>query len=140
MLSFACCADDASLAFQQKTRSSTHDRRNSLLSLVERSQLLTKSRLICSSHLLYLFPVLEKLKGRHGRDATLFRHFGNLVDVDLGKDNVLVFFGHLFKDGTNVTAGSAPGAWLETPGGTKVSLLTKKPKSRGQRCWSLTSP
>lgn len=56
----------------------------------------------------HLGPILEELEGGHGLDAFRSRNLVGLVDVDLNKDDIGIFLGHLFKVGGDESAWSAP--------------------------------
>lgn len=64
--------------------------------------------LISADDLADLLAVLEEDEGRHGANAELLRHVGDLVDVELVEAHARVLVGELGDDGGDRFARAAP--------------------------------
>jgi len=64
---------------------------------------------ICSHHFCHLCAVLEKFERGHGLDFLVGSDIFGFVNIDFGKDDLLVFrqLGKLFEFRANESAGSA---------------------------------
>jgi len=67
---------------------------------------------VSTNELVSLLTVLEEHEGGHGADAKLLADLGEIVDVDLGEEDVLelLIVGVLGEDRSNGLAGTAPGS------------------------------
>lgn len=91
---------------QVKFNSSTYC--NNKISYQSRHLLFQRGN-IRTRELIHLFPILVKLKGRHGTNTTLLCQFVHGIDIHLNENGIGgIFSGHGFEVWGDHSAGSAP--------------------------------
>lgn len=74
----------------------------------EHLYLIFKANFVGAHHVVALLSIFEQNKRGHGADTVLLGDWGDLVDIDGDKHNILVLFRQLFENRADETARAAP--------------------------------